>query len=145
MGVSNNPEEAFHAICADTMASTDPAFLHQHVVDAYFGGEGHDPDDQKPMRLWFALLGLCLHLEHGFDGRQVQRVHMQLAGQRRQWLPLGGRHESAGVTVHDVAAAAPEERAELVTPWCDAVWQSWSNVHDRVREIAGQFAGRGFG
>ncbi|MFL6752907.1 MAG: DUF5946 family protein, partial [Sphingomicrobium sp.] len=83
----------------------DSRFIHQHVVDAYLAGEGCA--EQKPMGIWFALIGLCLHLEHGLDGRHVQRVHMELAKQRRDWPRLEGRLPVHGVTVEDVAATEP--------------------------------------
>ena len=72
---------------------------HQYTADAYtvqaFGV------GDKPIRLVQALVGLYLHIEHGSDGRQVQRVHMILADQRPDWpaLPL------------------PEDRGKLKSWW----------------------------
>src|SRR5438067_3221775 len=52
--------------------------LLQHVVDAYAAQTARA--STKPITLAFALVGLYLHLEKNQTGKQVQRVHMLLAG-----------------------------------------------------------------
>ncbi len=58
-------------------------FIHQHVVDAY-GAQEALPED-KPIRLAFSLIGLYLHIERGFTGREVQLAHMKLARKKQDW------------------------------------------------------------
>jgi len=65
--------EAYDALCAYTLTRGDAAFIHQHVVDA-FAAQSAD-EATKPITLTFALVGLYLHVERQFTGREVQRAH----------------------------------------------------------------------
>ena len=47
-----------------------PGFVLQHVVDA-FAVQTADPDS-KPIAVVFGLVGLYLHIEIQFSGREVQ-------------------------------------------------------------------------
>ena len=47
----------------------DPAFIHQHVMDAWAVQTADELT--KPIQLTFALVGLYLHVEMAFSGRQV--------------------------------------------------------------------------
>src|SRR3954453_23804420 len=79
-----SPEKsACHELSYYTLAHGALTFIHQHVVDA-FAAQDADGDD-KPIRLTFALVGLYLHVERGYTGRQVQLAHMALARQKRAW------------------------------------------------------------
>ncbi len=75
--------EAYDELSAYTLTHGDPAFIHQHVVDA-FAAQAAD-DSTKPIALTFALVGLYLHVDRGRTGRRVQLVHMQLAQRKRRW------------------------------------------------------------
>lgn len=117
-------EELYHALMAYTLELRDQAFLHQHVVDAY--AAQHADATSKPIGVVFALVGLYLHVERGFTGRQVQRVHMQLAEQRRAWPRMQVPADCGAVGVRDVmAAAAGPERDARIHAWCAAVWEAW--------------------
>ncbi len=144
-----------------TLAHPDPRFIHQHVVDAYAAQQADE--HSKPIGVALALIGLYLHLEKGYTGRQVQLAHMQLAKKRKQWprFPLphpavphpspksGERvgHTSepkakvsqatrGDVTVADVMAApAGPERDRAIERWCASVWKAWSASHDEVARL----------
>ena len=58
-----------------------PGFILQHVVDAF--AVQRINDDSKPIGLVFGLVGLYLHVEKQFSGREVQRVHMELGRRKR--------------------------------------------------------------
>jgi hypothetical protein len=72
-----------------TLAHGDPEFVHQHIVDA-FAAQLATPNS-KPIQVVFALIGLYLHQERGFTGRQVQLAHMRLGTPRRNWTMLASR------------------------------------------------------
>jgi Family of unknown function (DUF5946) len=101
-----------------------PAFILQHVVDAY-AAQTATPN-AKPMGLVFALIGLYLHVERGFSGDQVQRVHVRLAKTRRQYpqvrLPTG---RGAITPVDVLAIPAGAERDAAIDRWCAAVWEAF--------------------
>lgn len=101
-----------------------PRFILQHVVDAY-AAQTATPDT-KPMGLVFALVGLYLHVEKGFSGDQVQRVHMQLANTRRQYPRLPLPTSRGAITPLDVLSApAGAERDAAIDRWCGSVWEAF--------------------
>ena len=127
--------ELFDELSFYTLAHPDPGFIHQLSVDAYTAQ--HAEAATKPIAVVFALIGLYLHLEKNFTGKQVQRAHMKMARQRKQWprLPLPEKH--AAVTVADVMAAAPgAERDARIEAWCAAVWAVWEKSRDAIVRIA---------
>jgi hypothetical protein len=109
----------YHELTAYTLGLRDSAFMHQHVVDAYAAQTADETS--KPIAITFALIGLCLYLERGFTGRQVQRVHMLLAQRRRTWPRFLLPTARTSVTVRDVLSANPGSSREMA-------------IHDRVRK-----------
>jgi len=133
MGDEREVERAAHdELLLYTLAHPDPRFPHQHAVDAraLTQADGHT----KPIALAFALLGLCLHLERGFSGRDVQRVHMDLARKRVPLPTFRVPAARSALRVTDVLAAAPgPERDRALEAWCASVWAAWASEHAAVR------------
>ena len=101
-----------------------PGFILQHVVDAY--GAQTATSDSKPMGIVFALVGLYLHVEKHFSGRQVQKVHAQLARRKRAWPVMHLPTDRGDMTVADVlAASAGTERDRSIDAWCVSVWNAF--------------------
>src|SRR6266480_1424634 len=96
-------QDAYHELAAYTLTHGDLTFIHQHVVDAWMAQ--HADEGTKPIGLTFALVGLYLHLEQGFSGRQVQRAHMQMGRQKRPWPRFALPAQRGAVTAIDVMAA----------------------------------------
>jgi Family of unknown function (DUF5946) len=124
-------EELFHELTCYTLAHADPAFIHQHVVDAY--AAQHATTETKPIGIVFGLVGLYLYLEKDFTGRQVQKAHMQLANRRKKWelppLPV----ERGAIVISDIVAApAGEQRDALIWEWCASVWNAWSESREQI-------------
>src|SRR2546421_11558897 len=101
-------------LMAWTMSVRDSAFVHQHVVDAW--AAQHADERSKPIGVAFALIGLYLHLEKGFTGREVQRVHMRLSqprgrgAGRKDWPRFKLPRQRGVMTVRDVMAAPESDR-----------------------------------
>jgi hypothetical protein len=118
-------QDAYHELCGYTLTHGDPAFVHQHVVDAWAAQQADETT--KPIGLTFALVGLYLHLEKGFSGRQVQRAHMQLARRRRAWPAFALPLDRGTMTARDVLAApGGAERDRAIDEWCRSVWTAFS-------------------
>src|SRR3981081_3500101 len=66
-----------------TLAHGEPAFIHQHMVDAY--GAQHVRQSKSTVGAAFTLAGLYLAIERAFTGRQVQKMHMAMARTSKQW------------------------------------------------------------
>lgn len=119
---------AYHELCAYTLSRGDAAFIHQHVVDAYAAQTADERT--KPIGLAFALIGLYLHVEKQYTGREVQRVHMQLARNRRTWPTFPLPEDRGAVTAAGVLAAADHDAA--IHEWAAAVWRAYVEVRDEV-------------
>ena len=127
-------EEAYQELCYYTLAHQSPTFVHQHVVDAFAAQRANE--QTKPIKLTFALVGLYLHLERQFSGREVQRAHMTLARQKRAWpkfqLPATrGTMDASNV----LAAPAGPARDVAIDAWCAAVWEAYEGSRRAVIEL----------
>jgi hypothetical protein len=127
--IDDAEQRAYNELTAWTLSLRDREFIHQHVVDVW--ALQHANENSKPIAVAFALVGLYLHLEKGYTGREVQRVHMQL-GQphgrgpgRKDWPRFSLPTERGPVTIRDVMAAPESDRAAAVDRWCRSVWEAW--------------------
>ena len=126
-------QELYDQLAFYTLGLRDPEFIHQHAVDAY--AVQNATEDSKPITVVFGLIGLYLHLERGFNGRQVQRAHMQLGTPRRTWsMPELPEHRGA-IRVADVLESPPgEERDIMIDVWCNSVWEACESLHSQIGE-----------
>jgi hypothetical protein len=124
-------EELYNDLAYYTLAHPDPAFIHQLLVDAYTAQ--HAGANTKPIAITFALIGLYLVVEKNFTGKQVQRVHMQLARSRKVWPSFSLPVERGTMTVADVASVPPgAERDAAIHQWCAAVWEAWRGSRELI-------------
>jgi Family of unknown function (DUF5946) len=132
-------EDIYDELCAYTLAHRGPMFLHQHVVDAF--AAQHANEQTKPIQLTFGLVGLYLHLERQFSGRQVQRAHTRLAQHPRTWPTFSLPTNRGAITAAEVLAepAGPERDAAIDT-WCAAVWEAYSDNRLVVMELLKHYA-----
>lgn len=115
----------YQGLQAYTLTRGDEEFLHQYVVDARTAQQADDTT--KPIAVTFALMGLLLHAEHGWTGRQVQRGHMRLAQKKTDWphlRPPGDRGSMGPIDV--MAEPAGEKRDAAIRDWARAVWQAYA-------------------
>jgi hypothetical protein len=112
---------------------------HQLTVDAY--GAQHAGQDARSIRTPYSLVGLHLELTVGLSGLQVRDAHQLMGRPDPTWPAFEGPAVGAGMTVAEVAEAGAradsvEGHATAVTAWARAVWDSWSEQHDVVFELA---------
>ena len=126
---------AYDELASYTLTLGDTAFIHQHVVDAFAAQNATEAT--KAITVAFALIGLYLHVERGFTGRQVQRAHMMLARRSRSW-PVFRLPETRGtMTAADVLAApAGTARDRAITAWCASVWSAYAEIAPEVAALA---------
>jgi hypothetical protein len=123
-----------HELCAYSLTHRDPAFLHQHVVDAFAAQRA--TASTKPITLTFALVGLYLHVEKNQTGKQVQRVHVLLARRRKNWPRFDLPVVRGAVTVSDVMGApAGRARDAMIDMWCASVWAAYHASREQVAEL----------
>jgi hypothetical protein len=140
-GSELSEQEAYDELQSYTLALSDRGFIHQHVVDAW--AAQHADERTKPIALTFALVGLYLHVEKGFSGRQVQRTHMALARHKRSWPSFTLPHERGSITASLVMAKqAGPERDQAIDAWCASVWAAFRESRQAVAELLEQHGNR---
>ncbi|MBS1804565.1 MAG: hypothetical protein JST28_14460 [Acidobacteria bacterium] len=123
-----------------TLAHSGPDFIHQHAVDAYTAQNADE--STKAIAVVFALVGLYLHIEKGYTGKQVQRAHMVMANRTKAWPKLPLPADRGTVRIEDVLKAKPgHERDAEIGRWCASVWQSWSESRTAIAAIAREHLG----
>ncbi len=98
-------KELYNELSLYTLMHKEPSFIHQHVVDAF--AAQYTTEHSKPITVFFALVGLYLHAERDFTGRQVQREHVRLGRTRKSWPRLVAPSQKGTITVAEVVAAPP--------------------------------------
>lgn len=125
--------DAYNELCCYTLGHGDPEFIHQHVVDAYAAQDATLND--KPIRLAFALVGLFLHVEREFTGREVQLAHMKLARIKQKWPEFTIPANRGSIDAMTVLNAPIEERDAMIHEWCRSVWVAFSDQRDIVKRL----------
>ena len=135
MPATTEETEFYHELMAYTLAHRDPAFIHQHVVDAWAAQQADECT--KSIALVFALVGLYLHVEKGYTGKQVQRAHMLMAKRGKGWARPSLAQDRGSIGVRDVLAADPGRlRDSTIHDWCVSVWNAWHDSRNQVVELA---------
>ena len=102
-------------------AMARPGFILQYVVDATTVQTA--TVDTRPIAIVFSLVGLYLHIEKQFSGKQVQRAHRDLAKTKQKWPNLSLPDNRGSMTATEVlAATAGPERDRAIKDWCESVW-----------------------
>jgi hypothetical protein len=134
MSREKSERENYDELSYYTLAHPDPAFIHQHIVDAY--AAQHADENTKPIGLAFALMGLYLSLEKGYSGKEVQRAHMRLGRRRKQWPAFDLPKDRGAITVADVMMAPPgPERDAMIRKWAASVWAAYRESHQQVADL----------
>ena len=108
-----------------------PGFILQHVVDAF--AVQNATEDSKPISVVFGLVGLYLHIEKQFSGRQVQKAHIELGRRKRVWPKVYLPEDRGAITVADVlAASAGPERDRAIDDWCRSLWTAFGRNRDNI-------------
>ncbi len=130
--------EAYNTLQGYTLMLRDEAFIHQHVVDAWMAQ--HADETTKSIGLTFALIGLYLHVERGFSGRQVQQAHMTLGRHKRSWPRLSLPADRGSITAVDVIAAAPgPARNKAIEAWASSVWRAFQDSRPAVASLVTEY------
>jgi Family of unknown function (DUF5946) len=125
--------QLFSNLSCYTVAKQDGDFIHQHAVDAYEAQ--HAGAKTRNITVAFGLIGLYLALEKGYTGKQVQQAHMRIARIRKDWPRLEPPARQAQLTVMDVLQARRDtEKDAMIRQWMTAVWESWADRQEWVRE-----------
>jgi hypothetical protein len=107
---------------------------HQLLVDVY--AAQHAGERTPAIGTAFALIGLHLAIEEGWDGLAVRDAHQDLARRHGDWLAFTRPERRGDLTVLDLAlAGTPEEHVERLRAWAADVWQAWTESHTAVAAL----------
>jgi hypothetical protein len=110
---------------------------HQLLVDAY--AAQHASERTPPIGTAFALIGLKVALEDGWDGLRVRGAHQQLANRYRDWPRFALPADRGTATVLDLAlASSPAEHVERLRGWAASVWNAWRAAHSDVAALVNE-------
>jgi hypothetical protein len=127
---------AFDEVYVYTMGR--PGFILQHVVDTFAVQTANA--DTKPIGVVFGLVGLYLHVEKQFSGRQVQEAHMKLGRRKREWPRVCLPQDRGGMTIADVLSApAGAERDMAIDNWCRAVWTAFAGNRQTIIDLLQEY------
>ena len=127
--------ELFNELSGYTLSNNDERFVHQLVVDAY--GAQHAGSPTKNITVIFALIGLCLVVEHGYTGHQVQLLHMRIP--KQEWPKLKPPHKKV-MTIKDVLSVSDYHQMEiLIYSWVKSVWALWEAQHNYIRQLVNNY------
>lgn len=129
--MTKNP---FHELTYYTLAHPDQIyFIHQHAVDAWTAQTA--TPQTKPIGVAFSLAGLCLFVEKGYTGRQVQQAHLKLSTNKPAIPAIHLPDNRGRIGIEDVLLAEPGEiRDETIKNWCRSLWAAFTSVHPVVHE-----------
>jgi Family of unknown function (DUF5946) len=128
--------DAYDEVYAYTMGRS--GFTLQHVVDAFAAQTASA--ESKPIGVIFALVGLYLSVERQFSGSQVQKVHMRMGRQKRQWPAIALPRDRGAMTAADVLAI-PEgrERDRAIDEWCGSVWTAFRDSRQTIVNLLREY------
>ena len=124
-------QEAYKELSGYTLAHSSPAFIHQHIVDAF--AAQHADQETKPITIIFALVGLYLHVERHYTGKKVQLAHMKLASGKKSWPTIELPEQRGEMTVLNVIRAHPGgPRDKAIGKWCASVWEAYRDSREAI-------------
>jgi len=130
--------EAFDQLSYYTLSHKKDEFIHQYIVDA-FAAQMAD-ENTKSIKINFGLIGLYLHLEKGFTGKQVQKAHMQLARYKTRLPKIDLPEKRGGIGVFDVLATTEGEgRDAKIEDWMHSVWDAYKGSHQTIKDYLEKF------
>lgn len=107
---------------------------HQLFVDAY--AAQHVGPRTPAIATAFALIGLHLALDEGWDGLRVRDAHQRLAAASRTWPAFAPPASRGDLTIFDVAmAGSPAAHVERLRAWAGTAWTAWSDSREAVRAL----------
>lgn len=82
------------------------------------------------------MAGLYLYLEKGYTGKEVQNAHIQMAKKKKNWPMFELPEKRGDITVSDVLNSSEgNERKHMIQKWCESVWKSYADSHEKVKNL----------
>lgn len=118
---------------------SDPALAEERQlsVDVYMAQHPGVEGRQASQSVWVHLVGLCLSLDHDFDGLHSARAKARLAAPGALFPWLEPPQSFGSLTVLDVLAKrSAKDHRVAVQRWAQTVWDAWRTHRAVVRKRA---------
>lgn len=124
----------FHELSFYTLAHPNKEyFIHQHIVDAY--AVQHITEETKIIKSTYGLLGLCLYLDYGFSGKEVQHVHVKLSSDKSDWPNIQYPIDKSDYSLQTILNTPEgEQRDQEIRNWCEIIWKAHQANQQPVRD-----------
>ena len=129
-----NIDEQYNELAYYTLSHKGQDFIHQHIVDAYAIQTANE--HTKPIKITYALIGIYLHVEKGYTGKQVQMAHIEMSKKSKVFPPIILPTNRGEISITDVIKiTTPAERDIQIHRCCESIWEAFSTQHELIKAI----------
>jgi Family of unknown function (DUF5946) len=107
--------------------------VHRLIVDTYSVQHPGGAEPPAIHSLGLHLTGLALLLERGVGPQQATKLLARICQRQPAFRSLEPPLPNGSITVSDVLAVPPGERAQAVERWARDVWDVWEPHHATAR------------
>ena len=129
-----NNDDQYNELAHYTLSHKGKDFIHQHIVDAFAIQTANE--HTKPIKITYALIGIYLHIEKEYTGKQVQMAHVEMSKKSKVFPPIILPKNRGEISVADVLKITnPEQRDKQIHVWCASIWKAFALQHDLIKNI----------
>ena len=129
-----NLDDQYNELAYYTLSHKGKDFIHQHIVDAFAIQTANE--HTKPIKITYALIGIYLHIEKGYTGKQVQVAHVEMSKKSKVFPKIILPTNRGEISIADVLKITDaEERDKLIHGWCETIWKAFASQQELIKDI----------
>ena len=131
-------DDLYNELAYYTLSHKGKDFIHQHIVDAFAIQTANE--HTKPIKITYALIGIYLHIEKGYTGKQVQMAHVEMSKKSKVFPQIILPTNRGEISIADVLKITnPEERDKQIHGWCASIWKAFTTKQELIKDITESF------
>ncbi len=131
------PIDQYNQLAFYTLSHKGPNFIHQHVVDAFAIQNANE--NTKPITIIYALVGIYLHVEKNYTGKEVQMAHVKMTKKSKVFPHINLPSNRGAIKINDILAiTAPTQRDAKIHQWCVCIWEALYDQQDSIIKLANE-------
>ncbi len=121
----------YHDLTIYSLSHQGKNFIHQYVVDSFTAQNA--TVNTSAIAVFYALAGLYLHVEKGFNGKQVQEAHLKFSKQTKNYPTINLPAFRGELNIRNIAVSEPGiERDQAIENWAKCVWDCYQNEREKI-------------
>ena len=129
-----NLDEQYYELAYYTLSHKGEDFIHQHIVDAFAIQTANE--HTKPIKITYSLIGIYLHIEKGYTGKQVQMAHVEMSKKSKIFPPIILPSNRGEISIADVLKITnTEQRDKQIHDWCASIWKAFATQQELIKNI----------